>query len=81
MKGGQVRLMKVFEIENNYQKHRQRLMSIQHINTQKKQHVSSIRPSEASIAYKQNRFKADVFAYKTKVDQIQQENSILIQKI
>jgi hypothetical protein len=46
-------------------------MSIQHFDTKKKQHISAIKPSEATINYKQNRLKADVFAYKTKVDQIQ----------
>lgn len=82
MKGNaQARLMKVVEIETNYQKHRQRLMSIQHINTRKKQSITSIKPSGASITYKQNRLKAEVFAYKTKVDQMHHENQLLLHKI
>ena len=46
-------------------------MSIQHINTKKKQHITTIRPSEASITYKQSKTKADNWANKTKTDKIQ----------
>ena len=46
-------------------------MSIQHINIKKKPQVTSINPSEAFLAYKQNKFKADIYAYKTKNDKSQ----------
>ena len=46
-------------------------MSIQHLDNKKKPHISSIKPSDATINYKQYRLKADVFAYKSKADQIQ----------
>lgn len=67
----QHRLMKIVEIENNYQKHRERLMSIQHINARKKKNTNAVRPSETSSAYKQSKLKADIFTYKEKHEQIQ----------
>lgn len=72
------RLMKIVEIEKNYHKHRERLLSIQHINSRQKQYVSSLAPSPASAAYKQSRLKADLFAYKSRTKDIQRENKILI---
>ena len=56
-------------------------MSIQHINTKKKQHITTIRPSDASLQYKQSKNKADNFASKTRTDQIQHENYLLLQKM
>lgn len=58
--------MKIVEIENNYQKHRDRLLSIQHINSRKKQSEASIKPAEASSTYKKNKLRADIFSYKAK---------------
>ena len=80
-KDGQVRLMKVFEIENNYQKHRKRLMSIQHINAKKKPHITTIEPSEANKNFKQYKLKAESFSNKAKTDKIQHENLILLGKM
>ena len=56
-------------------------MSIQHINTKKKQHITTIQPSQASLTFKQSKYKADNFANKTKFDKIQYENLILLQKM
>jgi hypothetical protein len=81
MKHTNPRLMKVVEIENNYQKHRERLMSIQHIDSRRQPHISAVRPSPASTAYKQSRLKAELFAFKSRTDQIQHENHLLMQKI
>lgn len=44
IKATQHRLMKIVEIENNYQKHRQRLLSIQHIDAKKKNQLESLKP-------------------------------------
>lgn len=73
--------MRVVEIENNYQKHRQRLMSIQHIDSRRQPHISAVRPSPAATAYKESRLKAELFAFKTRSGQIQHENHLLMQKI
>ena len=67
----QHRLMKIVEIEDNYQKHRKRLMSIQHIDSRKKQFISTIAPPPAATNYKQSRLKAELFSYKTRSSQIQ----------
>lgn len=77
----QHRLMKIVEIENNYQKHRERLMSIQHINARKKKNAGTFKPTETSMAYKQSKLKADIFTFKEKHEQIQHENLILLNKI
>lgn len=41
----QHRLMKIVEIEKDYQQHRKRLLSIQHINTRKKPNVTTLKPT------------------------------------
>lgn len=56
-------------------------MSIQHINTKEKQHITSLKPSNATITYKQSREKADSFALKAKANKIDYENTILLSKI
>jgi hypothetical protein len=41
----QQRLMKIVEIEKDYQQHRKRLLSIQHINARKKPNVTTLKPT------------------------------------
>lgn len=77
----QHRLMKIVEIEKDYQQHRKRLLSIQHINARKKPNVTALKPTEATTNYKQSRLKADIFTFKAKNDKIQHENLILLNKI
>ena len=77
----QHRLMKIVQIEKDYQQHRKRLLSIQHINTRKKPNLTTLKPTEATTTYKQSKLKADIFSFKTKNDKIQHSNFILLSKI
>jgi hypothetical protein len=72
--------MKIVEIESNYKKHRDRLLSIQHINA-RKQKPANIKPVETNLTYKQSKLKADIFSFKEKHEQIQHDNLILLNKI
>lgn len=62
--------MGVLEIENNYKKHKQRLMSIQHINSKKTPHVSAMGLTTAATNYRQSRNKAGNFAERTRNSRI-----------
>jgi len=73
--------MGVLQIEDNYKKHKQRLMSIQHINRKTRPDVTALGPSTASSNYRQSHLKADLFAIRAKSNKIKHENLQLMYKI
>lgn len=74
-----MRVMKAFEIEASYQKHRQRLTSIQGFNCKKKAMSSTSKTMEKINNYKKSKITAEIFNEKEKMDELSKGN-IYIQK-
>ena len=69
-----MRVMKAFEIEASYQKHRQRLTSIQGFNTKKKVMSVASKNMEKINNFKKHRITAEIFTEKEKMDQRSKDN-------
>ena len=77
MKPQRFRLMKVFEIESSYQKHKNRLLSIQNFDAKRKVSTSTTKNAEVINSYKKNRLTHDIFNEKEKVNRMRDQNNKL----
>ena len=77
MKSGKLRLMKIFDIESQYQKHKSRLLSIRTLDAKRRVSHSTIKNVEAINSYKKNRLTSDLYLEKEKISKITNENSQL----
>lgn len=70
-----LRLMRAFEIEANYQKHKQRLTSINAFNAKKKATSTTYKNVELINNFKKQRLTAEIFIEKEKSTHLEQTNA------